>query len=410
MMGEFIKRYREPSARKYIHPKRKELLSETFGVMVYQEDVLKVAHYFAGLSLEEADILRRGMSWKFRERNEFHRVKQRFFDNCKARGYAEEIAVELWRQIESFANYAFAKGHSASYAVESYQSLFLKAHYPLEYMVATINNGGGFYRTEIYIHEARMHGARIEAPCVNHSCEATSIRGKVIWLGFQLLKSLEQQLATEIVRERLRNGPFAGLPDFVGRVSVSLEQLILLIRAGAFRNTGKGKKELLWEAHFLLGKTRHSKPRAELFRSETPEPDLPPLESFKFEDAYDEMELLGFSLGSPFALLASRPRDLLPAAEMAANVGKKVKMLGYLVHVKNVATRQDTPRHMQFGCFVDEAGHFIDTLHFPPVAARYPFRGEGIYLLEGRILSDYDALSLEVRQMKKMEIVNLAEV
>ena len=277
-------------------------------------------------------------------------------------------------------------------------------------MVATINNGGGFYRTEIYIHEARMHGARIEAPCVNHSCEATSIRGKVIWLGFQLLKSLEQQLATEIVRERLRNGPFAGLPDFVGRVSVSLEQLILLIRAGAFRNTGKGKKELLWEAHFLLGKTRHSKPRAELFRSETPEPDLPPLESFKFEDAYDEMELLGFSLGSPFALLASRPRDLLPAAEMAANVGKKVKMLGYLVHVKNVATRQDTPRHMQFGCFVDEAGHFIDTLHFPPVAARYPFRGEGIYLLEGRILSDYDALSLEVRQMKKMEIVNLAEV
>ena len=160
----------------------------------------------------------------------------------------------------------------------------------------------------------------------------------------------------------------------------------------------------------MLGKTRHSKPRAELFRSETPEPDLPPLESFKFEDAYDEMELLGFSLGSPFALLASRPRDLLPAAEMAANVGKKVKMLGYLVHVKNVATRQDTPRHMQFGCFVDEAGHFIDTLHFPPVAARYPFRGEGIYLLEGRILSDYDALSLEVRQMKKMEIVNLAEV
>ncbi len=410
MMAEFIKRYREPSARKYLHPKIEELLSETFGVMVYQEDVLKVAHYFAGLTLEEADILRRGMSWKFRERNEFHRVKQQFFDNCKARGYAGEIAVELWRQIESFANYAFAKGHSASYAVESYQSLYLKAHFPLEYMVAVINNGGGFYRTETYIHEARMHGARIEAPCVNHSHEATSIRGKVIWLGFHLLKSLEQKLAESIVKERLQRGPFAGLPDFIGRVSVSLEQLILLIRAGAFRNTGKSKKELLWEAHFLLGHSRHSKPGAELFRTEIREPVLPPLESHSFEDAFDEIELLGFSLASPFALLASAPRDVLPAAEMAAYVGKKVRMLGYLVHVKNVATRQDTPRHMQFGCFLDEAGHFIDTVHFPPVAAHCPFRGKGIYLLEGRVVSDYDALSLEVQRMQKMEIVNPAEV
>ncbi len=410
MMAEFIKRYRDPSARKYIHPKIEEILGETFGVMVYQEDVLKVAHYFAGLTLEEADILRRGMSWKFRERNEFHRVKQRFFENCKERGYADAITAELWRQIESFANYAFAKGHSASYAVESYQSLYLKAHFPREYMVATINNGGGFYRPEIYIHEARMHGACIEAPCVNHSRVETCIDGKVIWLGFQLLKSLEMKVAEAIVKERQRGGPFPGLPDFLDRVAVSLDQLILLIRIGAFRHSGKKKKELLWEAHFLLGKSRHSQPGPQLFRSQRKEAVLPPLEAGPFDDAYDEMELLGFPLGSPFALLSSRPAEVLPALEMAGHIGENVKMLGYLVHVKNVATRQNTPRHMQFGCFIDEAGHFIDTVHFPPVAARWPFRGRGVYLLEGRVLSDYGALSLEVRKMEKMEIVNMAEV
>lgn len=108
-----------------------DILGETYGVMVYQEDVIKVAHYFAGLSLGEADMLRRGMSGKFRSREEFAKVKQQFFDNCKEKGYTDELTAEIWRQTESFAGYAFSKGHSASYAVESYQSLYLRAHHPM---------------------------------------------------------------------------------------------------------------------------------------------------------------------------------------------------------------------------------------------------------------------------------------
>ena len=142
-------------------PELYELLKETYGVMVYQEDVIKVAHLFAGLTLAESDILRRGMSWKFKQRNEFGKIKDQFFSNCAEKGYALDLVTRVWTQIESFANYAFSKGHSASYAVESFQALFIKAYYPLEYMVATINNGGGFYRTELYVHEARMHGAEI---------------------------------------------------------------------------------------------------------------------------------------------------------------------------------------------------------------------------------------------------------
>ncbi|MEJ2004849.1 MAG: DNA polymerase III subunit alpha, partial [Cyclobacteriaceae bacterium] len=246
MMREYILRFRYPERRKEAHPVLMKIMPETFGVMVYQEDVIKVAHYFAGLTLAEADVLRRGMSGKFRSRVEFGKVKDKYFSNCREKGYSDEETREIWRQIESFAGYAFAKGHSASYAVESYQSLFLKAYYPLEYMVATINNFGGFYRTEFYVHEARLHGAVVHPPCVNHSTQDTRIFGNHIYLGFILVKDLEKKVIAMLVKERDENGLYSGVDDVVNRLPVSLEQLILLIRIGAFAFTGKNKKELRW--------------------------------------------------------------------------------------------------------------------------------------------------------------------
>ncbi|MGK0487702.1 MAG: DNA polymerase-3 subunit alpha, partial [Candidatus Endobugula sp.] len=184
MMREYILRFRHPEKRKEAHPIMLSIMPETYGVMVYQEDVIKVAHYFADLTLGEADVLRRGMSGKYRSREEFQKVRDKYFENCKHKGHSHELATEIWRQIESFAGYAFAKGHSASYAVESYQSLYLKAYYPLEYMVATMNNGGGFYSVELYAHEAYMHGADIQAPCVNQGEYLCTICGKTIFIGF----------------------------------------------------------------------------------------------------------------------------------------------------------------------------------------------------------------------------------
>ena len=125
MMREYILRHKDPERRKLAHPVLAKIMPETYGIMVYQEDVIKVAHHFAGLDLGEADVLRRGMSGKYRSREEFQAVKQKFIDNCRIKGYADELTNKVWREIESFAGYAFAKGHSASYAVESYQSLYL---------------------------------------------------------------------------------------------------------------------------------------------------------------------------------------------------------------------------------------------------------------------------------------------
>ncbi len=239
MMQEYILRCRFPERIKEVHPIMLKIMPETFGIMVYQEDVIKVAHYYGKLDLGEADVLRRGISGKYRGRSEFTAVKDKFFTNCAKEKYPIEEVNEVWRQIESFAGYAFAKGHSASYAVESYQSLFLKAYYPLEYLVATLNNFGGFYQTELYIHEARMHGALISPPCVNTGELATSISGKHILLGFILVKSIEASTVEKICAHREKEGIFKDLDDFIERVPLSMEQLSLLIKIEAFRFTEK---------------------------------------------------------------------------------------------------------------------------------------------------------------------------
>jgi DNA polymerase III, alpha subunit len=316
MMKAYIERFhikRNGGTYESIHPKMDEIMHDTYGVMVYQEDVIKVAHYFAGLTLTEADVLRRGMSGKYRSREEFQRVKDRFFEGCAERGYDQKVTDRVWFEIESFAGYSFAKGHSASYAVESYQSLFLKAHYPLEFMVGVINNFGGFYRTEFYFHEARMNGAQIEAPCVNRSEYLTTIYKNQIYIGFIHLKSLESKIGQHIASERENNGSYKSLDNFLRRTpGIGLEQLRILIRLGAFRFTGKTKQQLLWESMLFFNQTlgnssrkvgRFSESSIDLFETEPKEYPLPELKRNKIEDAFDEIELLGFPLCNPFDLL-----------------------------------------------------------------------------------------------------------
>ena len=403
MMKEYIWRFHHPGEFEYIHPVMEEQLRETYGVMVYQEDVIKVCHHFAGLDLADADVLRRAMSGKFRSKNEFTRIAGKYFDNCRERGYPDAVASEVWRQIESFSGYSFSKAHSASYAVESYQSLYLKAHYPLEFMVAVINNFGGFYRTWVYVNEARRCGAIINLPCVNRSSYLTCIHGKDIYLGFVHITSLEAQLARHIAEERKQNGDYGSLEDFVGRVQPGLEQLILLIRIDAFRFTGKGKKVLLWEAHTLLGTSQADHLGKELFRMPSRQFRLPELKECRLEDAYDEIDLLGFPVSmTAFDLLQTSFRGTVMARNMLGYAGNDVRMVGNLVCIKNVRTVHG--EWMHFGTFLDDEGEFFDTVHFPFSLKEYPFRGYGIYLILGRIDDDLGYPSLRVKKMAKLPV------
>jgi DNA polymerase-3 subunit alpha len=380
----------------------KEQLAETFGVMVYQEDVLKVCHHFAGLDLSDADTLRRAMSGKYRSKQEMQRIVDRFFSNCREKGYSDGITKEVWRQIESFAGYSFSKAHSASYAVESFQSLYLKAHFPLEFMVAVINNFGGFYRTWVYVHEARRFGAAIEPPCVNRSTYKTTIYGTGIYLGFIHIMSIEEQFARSIEEIRNTGGPFSDLGDFVARTCPKLEQVILLIRAGAFRFTGKKKAVLLWEAHMMMNESKHENIRP-LFSNPVRSFTMPDLEHNPLDDAYDEVELLGFPVTLTwFDMLQTSFRGDVMAGELNGHTGKTVRMVGHLVTIKYIKTIKGD--WMNFGCFIDAEGNFFDTTHFSQSLKNYPFKGSGTYLIMGKVVEEFGFPSVEVEKLAKLPV------
>ena len=403
MMREYILRHREEGrTQENAHPVMLDIMPDTYGVMVYQEDVIKVAHHFADLDLGEADVLRRGMSGKFRSREEFEKVRLKFIDNCRKKGEPDSIIFEVWEQIASFAGYAFAKGHSASYAVESYQTLFLRAYYPLEYMVAVLNNGGGFYRTEFYVHEARMLGASIHPPCINTSNYNNVIYGKSIFLGLGYLRDLEARVVERILKERMLSGKFISLEDFLDRVVISIEQISILIRIDAFRFTGANKHKLLWKAHLFLNKgakLEHPK----LFPAVHQNFQIPQLHTHNLEDAFTQLELLGFCLCSPFALLAKPPKNDRCTKDLERFLNHRIDIYGYLVTVKN--TKTYTGKRMYFATLVDQEGTIFDTVLFPPVAAKYYFRGKGVYRFYGKVVSEFGFLSIEVIKMEKQDYV-----
>ncbi len=403
MMHEYIQRFHHPKSFRYLHPVMEEQLSETYGVMVYQEDVLKVCHHFAGLDLADADVLRRIMSGKKRKQNEFEEIVRRFFENCKARGYPDSVTKEVWRQIESFAGYSFSKAHSASYAVESFQSLYLKAHYPLEFQVAVINNFGGFYHTWVYFNEARRQGGYIHLPCVNNSQYLTSLQDTTIFIGFVHIAGLEEQLARSLVAERDKHGNYRGLHDFIDRVKPGIEQIVILIRSGAFAFKGQPKSGLLWEAHLYRKKSKTVESSSLLFKEQARRYQLPQLDSEAIEDAYDEIELLGFPVSmTDFDLLITKFRGEVQAETMLDYVGQRKRMLGKLVTIKYVKTVRGELMH--FGTFVDHRGELFDTVHFPPSLKQYPFQGAGMYLLLGKIVEEFGHPMMEVEKMARMPV------
>lgn len=400
MMREYIVRFHNPNGFEYIHPIMKEQLSETYGVMVYQEDVLKICHHYAGLDLADADVLRRAMSGKYRSRVEFQKIVDKFFSSSKEQGRPEEVTKEVWRQIESFAGYSFSKAHSASFAVESYQSLYLKAYYPLEFMVAVANNFGGFYQSWVYFNEAKRWGAQLELPCINRGKYLNSIKGTTVFIGLVHISGLETALARRIISEREENGSYMSLNDLVQRTKPGIEQLTLLIRTGALRFTGLSKQELLWQAHMITGKeVKIAVPV--LFRQGVREWSLPTLEHNPLEDAYDEIELLDFPVTmSYFDMLKTPFRGEVMARSLKSYAGKVIRVAGALVTIKYVRTIKK--EIMQFVTFLDNEGEFFDVILFPDVLKANPTRGRGVYLVMGKVTEDFGYPSIEAVRMAKL--------
>lgn len=403
MKEEYIQRHRNPEQRKVAHPVLIEILAETYGVMVYQEDVLKIAHYFAGLSYDEADILRRGMSGKKTSRGQIEKIESKFRSNCKKKGYPEQLTNEVWEQISSFAGYAFPKGHSASYAVESYQSLYLKKYFPLEFMVAALNNGGGFYDVETYIQEIRKCGGIVHPPCINKSDHPNVIYGKQIYLGLGHIKELEIKVIQRILENRQFFGPFKSLDDFIDRVDISIEQLGILLKIGAFRFTQLDKYHLLWKTHFKLSKSKPKTNQAVLFSPKHKDFDLPEFTFSEVVEAYDQMELLGFPLCSHFELLKNPMQPSVKAKELKNFIGRDVHIYGNLITAKRTPTVNG--KFMCFSTFYDMDGEVFDSVQFPAIAEKYPIRSKGIFLCYGKVVDELGYISLNLKWISRQETV-----
>jgi len=408
MMREYIFRHNHPDQFEYFHEVFEKELGETYGIMVYQEDVIKIALHFGGVSAENGDVLRRAMSGKGRSLSALQKLKDDFFESCKMKGHPEQLSQEVYRQIESFAGYSFCKAHSASYAVESYQSLYLKAYYPIEFMVSAINNGGGFYRMEVYVHEAKMSGAVIHNPCVNLSEFQTTVYGTDVYIGLMHIEKLEATVKKLIPEERRNNGDYKSLEDFFKRVNIGIETLQTLIFIGAFRFTGKQKHELLIEARFLFSKGQYKTKVISLFDEPQKNYQLPFIERNRFEDAFDEIEILGFPVSySIFDLLKTKYRGHVLVKDLLNYHKKTVKMLAYLISRKHVPIKNKNGKKddMYFGTWIDAEGQYFDTAHFPDSLRKFPFKEGGIYLLLGTVEVDYHFPTVTISKMAKMPLI-----
>jgi DNA polymerase-3 subunit alpha len=234
-------------AVEFPHPDLSEVLAETYGIMVYQEQVMQAAQIMAGFSMVEADTLRKAMGKKIPD--VMARQEEQFVKGCASRGHSEALGRRLFEQISHFAGYGFNKSHAAGYALIAYQTAWLKAHYPAEYMAALLTSAKRDKdRTAIYLNECRAMGLRVLVPDVNRSESDFVARGGVVLFGLSAVRNVGEGVVDLITRERRRRGPFGDFADFVGRVDASVlnkRTVESLIKAGAFDATGAARKGLL---------------------------------------------------------------------------------------------------------------------------------------------------------------------
>lgn len=409
MMQEFIARHKDPSRRKYFIPEMGELLAETYGIMIYQEDVIKVAHFIAGLSLEEADLLRRAMSGKMRSHEAMKRIEGNFFASCKKKGYTDAQTKELWRQIESFAGYSFCKAHSASFALLSYQVAFLKAHYPAEFLAAVLSNGGGFYSAAVYIWEAVRCGLKIKLPSINHSMYEYTGSGDEIRIGLMAIKNLSTKTIHKIVEERKLHGEYKSLADFLVRTKTGFEESSILIKCGAMGCLKKTRPTLLRLLDIYIHKRKLLEENYN---------DLFVSESFALENEVDTQQ--NFSLAEickqeyeTFGYMVTRhplyfykkyidDKSVTKAVEMLQKKGKYVKMIGWYMTSKRIKTRSG--EIMKFLSLEDLTGTF-EAVIFPKVYYQYAelTSSMGPYVVEGTI-DENDHTNLIV---KKLSVLSL---
>lgn len=396
-----------------LHPALGPILAETFGIMCYQEDVSKVAVALAGFSVSDADAIRKVLAKKHAA-GRLEQWKQRFFEGAAARGVDPEIIAQVWDMIMSFSGYSFVKAHSASYAMLSFQSAWLRAHYPAEFMAAVLSNHGGYYSTLAYASEARRMGLQLLPPCVNASEVRCRGEGKAIRWGLGMIEGLRSSTVAAILEAR-QAGPFRSLDDFTARVQYGRDDAEALTGAGALDSIAQGvprpRQLMVLLRACACTASQH---QGELFSSaEQRQPAaLPPSASLRATSvvsrsagwaahtrgrALAHLRWLGTTLEChplellPSILVAPRTR----ASQLAGLTGRHVRLAGWLITAKEVLTMKEEP--MEFITFEDETASY-ETVLFPSVYTRYrPLLLEhSVFWVEGVVEESHGAVTLTV--------------
>ena len=383
-----------------LHPLIEGTLAETFGVMVYQEDVSRVAVDLAGFAIEEADRLRKILSKKDRDLK-LPDLREKFFSGARNRGVAEQTIVKVWDMILAFDGYSFCKAHSASYAQVSYRVAYLKRFHPLEFIAAVINNGGGFYGRQTYVDECRRLGFAILPPDVNASRWEYAAEPAGLRIGLMQLKDARRELVDKVVQERERGGPYADFRDFLVRVPCRFEDVRVLIRSGALDSVSEGSSRpqmfFRWQNIDKEEGLGFPPPPAPFIR------DYPERVKLK-----DEVRTLGIVISRhPLELFRPRiqriveDRGLSPfvrSIDIPSHRGEKIWTAGVLVTGKEVATKKQEP--MIFVSFEDELA-ILEAVLFPGSFARFYQQLDvgWAFLIYGRVEDDLGALSISVEKL-----------
>ena len=389
-----------------IHPILEGVLEETYGIMVYQEDVSRVAVHLAGFSHAQADGLRKIMSKKDKTQ-ELADYYARFGEGAALKGVTKADIQKIWDMILSFSGYSFCKPHSASYARVSFQAAYLKTHYPAQFMAAVISNQGGFYSTFAYVSEARRMGVNLLGPDIYESGIKWTGKSRTLRVGFMAVKHLTAATMARIIAER--NGSiFFAFEDFLNRVSPREEEVKSLVHSGCLDMFLKNKTRsgLLWAfSAWQKDKSWHKEASTLFSRAQNPIP-IPPLPPDHPRDLLRrEFSVLGFLCeGHPIALFSSAilRENTLKAIDLPLHVGKRVGFAGWLITGKVVNTKQGDP--MKFLTFEDETG-IIETVFFPGVYARFCHcldYGKP-YFLFGKLESDWGAITLTVETTRQIQ-------
>ena len=346
----FVRRHLGQEGASYLHPALEPILRESHGVILYQEQVLRIAHEIAGFTLGEADLLRRAMSKK--SEREMARLREQFIGGAvKTSELDPAIAEELWELMAAFAGYGFPKAHAVGYAAVAYRMAYLKTHYPAHFMAARLAVWGGYYAPVVYMSEARRLGLTVKPPHVNHSEEAFTLEEpRTLWMGLGQVRELTRATIESMVSHR----PFASLEDFLVRAQPLHAEAVNLVKAGALDGLGYAKAMLaVLEQAPWHG--RHTSQMSLIFAA----PPSGALEPALHERAAWERDVLGMLVGvHPLQLVAEdlARHDVTRSDQLSAHADREVTVAGVRLAAHRFSGRQEEP--MLLVDMEDEAGTY----------------------------------------------------